>query len=195
MSDFDVVAEGKIGVLDIESTDLNAEDGRILCACIKTVLPNGMGGDTKTFQVRKEDFTVKDGWNDKRVVKELVDAMNEYDLILTWYGSRFDIPFINTRALKHRIRPPFKKYRRDLCFIARGSFKLKNNKLFTWGQFLFGQSGKSRLAWALWLRCMRGCLGSLKYIVKHCEKDVAETEKIYKEFLPVLGKLKKGGPV
>lgn len=181
----------RIGVLDIESTDLNAEDGRILCACIKTVLPGNLGGETFVTQVSPKDFTVKDGWNDKRVVKELVKAMDSYDLILTWYGSQFDIPFINTRATFHRIKVPTKNFRRDLCFVARGSFKLKNNRLATWGGFLFGKSGKTKLKWALWLRAMRGCMESVKYIVDHCEKDVLETERIYKRFLPVLGKLKK----
>ena len=120
--------------------------------------------------------------------------MNKYDLIITWYGSRFDIPFINTKALEKRLKTPVKKYRRDLCFIARGNFLLKNNKLATWGRFLFGKSGKSMLKWKIWQRAIRGDMEALGYIVDHCIKDVAETERIYKRFMPVMGKLRKGGP-
>ena len=183
----------RVGILDIESTDLNAEDGRMLCACIKEVKKDDLSGPVFTFAVREKDYSVEKGWNDKRAVKELIKEMDKFDLILTWYGSRFDIPFINTRALFHKIKTPDKNYRRDLCFVARGVGKLKSNRLATWGRFLFGKSGKSFLQWSLWQRAMRGHLPSLYYIITHCEKDVIETEKIYKRFMPLLGKLKRGG--
>lgn len=181
----------KIGVLDIESTALDAEDGRMLCACLKTVLPGGLHGETLTFKVKEDEFSIKDGWNDKRITKELVKAMDGYDLILTWYGSQFDLPFINTRALLYKIKTPDRNFRRDLCYVSKGSLKLKNNRLATVGRFFFGKSGKSFLAWTIWQRAMRGCMDSVDYIVDHCQKDVLETEKIYKRIMPVLGKLRK----
>lgn len=179
----------KIGILDIEASALDAQYGYLICACIKTVNPDNLKGPTYT--VRIDDPRNPDKFDDKWAVRELVKEMNTYDLLVHWYGSMYDIPFINTRALKHRIKPPVRNFRRDLCFVARGSGKLKNNRLATWGSFLFGKSGKTFLDFSVWLQAMRGDKKAIDYIVDHCQKDVLETERIYKEFMPLLGKLRR----
>lgn len=179
----------KIGILDIECSALDAQYGYMISACIKQVNEKNLKGPT--FSVRIDDKRNPDPKSDKWVVQELIKKMNTYDLIITWYGSQYDIPFINTRALKHRIAPPHKNFRRDLCFVARGVGKLKNNRLATWGSFLFGKSGKTFLDFSVWLSAIRGDKKAIDYIVEHCEKDVLETEKIYKVFGPLLGKLRK----
>jgi uncharacterized protein YprB with RNaseH-like and TPR domain len=179
----------KIGILDIETSNLQADIGYIMAVCVKEVNPNNLKG--RTYTIRIDDKRNPDPFCDKWVIEQLVQLMNEFDLIITWYGSCFDIPFINSRALFHKIMPPVKNFRRDLCFVARGIGKLRNNKLVTWGNFLFGKSGKTSLQFDVWLRAMRGDKQALDYIVLHCQKDVLETEKINKKFIPLLGKLKK----
>lgn len=183
----------KIAVLDIESTGLEAQDGYMLCACVRTVNRNPWWSKTKTFDIRDYDsYTTEKGHNDRDCVKDLIAYLDSFDVIVTWYGSRFDLPFINTRALGHGLQPPRREYRRDLCFVARGVGKLKNNRLATWGRYLFGKSGKTFLPWSCWQRAMRGDNKAIGEIVTHCKADVIETEKIYRKFLPLLGKLKRG---
>lgn len=179
----------RIAILDIETSGLDADFGYVMCACLKRVNEKNLRGKTTTIRI--DDPKNPDQFNDKWVVKKLIDEMNRYDLIVHWYGSRFDIPFINTRALLHKLRPPVKNFRRDLCFVARGIGKLKNNRLATWGRFLFGKSGKTFLSPQVWLQAMRNNKESLDYVVYHCEKDVLETERIYKKFMPMMGKLKR----
>lgn len=111
-----------------------------------------------------------------------------------WYSSRFDFPFLNTRALGHHLMPPVKKFRRDLCLSARSFGKLKNNRLATWDRYLNGKTEKTFLEWSTWLRAMRGDTKALDYITHHCVKDVLITEKVYKRVMPLLSqKLRKGG--
>ena len=191
-NDFDKKVEGepiKIGVLDIETSDLKANRGYIICACVKEVNKKNLKGKTLTF--RLDDYVEPAFEDDGDLIADLVSCIDEYDLILTWYGSRFDIPFVNTRALFHNIKVPQRNFRRDLCFNARGSFCLSNNKLVTWGNFLFGKSGKTTLEFKIWRSAMRGEKWAIDYIVTHCEKDVLETEKIYKKFMPTMGKLRR----
>lgn len=182
----------RIGILDIESGDLkaNAPCGYVICACLKTVNKQNLLGPTSVFRIDDPDNPNKG--SDKWVIKRLVEEMDKFDLIITWYGSRFDIPFINSRALKHGLKIPQRNYRRDLCFVARANGNLYSNRLGVWGDFLFGQSIKTKLASDKWLGAIRGDSRSISYLVTHCKADVLETEKIYKEFIPLLGKLRKG---
>lgn len=183
----------KVGVLDIESTDLctDVDDhGYILCACIKTVNADDMNGPI--WKTRIDDKRNTGGlFNDKFVVRELVKKMNSFDLILTWYGSIFDIPMINTRALRHRLLPPVRNFRRDLCFVSRGSLKLTNNRLATVDEFLNGKAMKTRLKRRIWDNAFRGDRKAIAYIVDHCDKDVIGTEKNYKRMMPLLGELRR----
>ena len=189
MTDFDKIGGGKICILDIETSALDAQYGYMISACVKTVNENNLQGET--WSVRIDDKCNPDKLSDEWVVKQLIKKMDEHDLVITWYGSRFDIPFINTRAMYHKLKVPRKEFRRDLCFVARGIGKLKNNRLATWGKFLFGKSGKTFLDYSIWLSAMRNERKAIDYIVYHCQKDVLETEKIYKRFIPLLGKLRR----
>jgi uncharacterized protein YprB with RNaseH-like and TPR domain len=187
-SDFDIAK--RIGIIDIESTSLEAQHGYMLCACIKEVNRDNLAGKITTFSIT--DPRNKHGlFNDRWVVEQTIAESNKYDLLIGWYSSRFDFPFINTRALHHKLMPPKKDYRRDLCFNSRGSLKLKNNRLATVGEFLFGESGKSFLKWATWVKAQQGDRKSIEYIVDHCKKDVVETERVYKRMTPLFGKLRR----
>ncbi len=179
----------RIGVLDIETTDLNPMMGDVLCTCIKEVNPHNLRG--KIHTVRIDDKRNPKKMDEKWVIKESIKLMNSFDCLVHWYGSRFDIPYINTKALGYGLKPPAKNFRRDLCFIARGIGKLPNNRLATWGRFLFGKSGKTFLDPDIWKAARKGNKKAIKYIVTHCEKDVIETERIYKLFMPTMGKLKR----
>jgi len=190
----------KIGILDIEASALDAQYGYLLAACIKTVNKDNLLGPTYSVRIDDPRNPIKQNKplslsqiiaQDKWVVESLVTEMNKYDLLMTWYGSSYDFPFINTRALKHNILPPNKNYRRDLYYCARGFGRLKSNKLVSWGSFLFGKSGKTFLNWSVWIGAMRGHRWALNYIEAHCKADVLETEKIYKRFIPLLGKLRR----
>lgn len=194
MNDFEKLKADKsgpirIGVLDIETSNLEADFGYVLVACVKEVVEGNLTGKITTIRI--DDPRNSDKFSDKWVIKELVKEMNSYDLLVHWYGSGFDIPFVNSRALYHNLMPPQRNFSRDLCYVARGIGKLRNNRLATWGKFLFGQTGKTSLAMAQWLRAIRGERAALNYVVDHCRKDVIETERIYKRFSPLLGKLKR----
>lgn len=188
MTDIEKIRSGEIkaAVLDIETTNLKADWGYIVTACLKEVNADNLKGTTHSY--RSDDYKQH---TDERLVRDLVTDMNKYDLILNWYGSRFDIPFINSRSLRHRIVPPIKNFRRDLCLSARGFGALTSNRLDNWNRFLFGKTEKTRTDYDIWLRATRGQKAAIDYLDHHCKIDVLETEKLYKEFQPLLGKLRR----
>lgn len=180
----------RIAIVDIEATELKADRGHLLCVSIKEVLPNSLKG--KVVTIRIDDKRNKAGvFNDKWVVQEAIKECDKYDLLVGWYSSRYDFPFINTRAQKYHTKELDKEFRRDLCLSARGKYCLTSNRLANWGKFLFGKSGKTFLDFDIWKAADRGDKKAIAYICDHCEADVIETERIYKRFMPGLGKLRK----
>jgi len=94
----------KIGFLDIETTNLNANFGVILCWSIKP-----LNQEVVSDILSPKDFKSADEFYiDKRVVKSLIQEMMKYDRLVTHYGTRFDIPFIRSRALACNVEfPPY----------------------------------------------------------------------------------------
>lgn len=172
----------KIGIWDIETTGLNADYGYVLCICI--LEPDT--GKIHTFRI--DDPRNPDPSSDKWVVKEAIKCMNKFDLLVGWYTTRFDFPFINTRAIKHRLKPADRNFRRDLWFTSRGQLKLRSNRLAVVGEFLFGHSIKNAITPKFWNGAIRGEKASLDYVVKHCHLDLYETLRVYKRLLPVMSK-------
>lgn len=189
-NDLQLIKEGlKVAVLDIESTGLQADYGYVLAACLKEVNSDNLQGTIHTLRIDDKDNPNKS--SDEWILKNLITRMDSYDLIITWYGSGFDIPFINSRALRWGLRPPVRNFRRDLYYVARANGRLRSNKLVVWDQFLNGKALKTPITSDIWNLAIRGDKKALDYIVKHCELDVLSTEKMYKKFMPLLGKLRK----
>ena len=98
--------------------------------------------ETTSALITKEE--IFDGDYDKRIVEMLCEELNNYDTLLTYYGTRFDIPFIRTRAIDNGIRFPF--YRevshKDLYYQVRSKLRLNSNSLKTATEFL-GIRGKT----------------------------------------------------
>tara|TARA_R110000765_G_scaffold125881_2_gene223624 strand:- start:827 stop:1546 length:720 start_codon:yes stop_codon:yes gene_type:complete len=171
--------ELRLGYLDIETSNLKASIGVMLSWCIKPRDKNEVIG----AMVTKEDMF--NGTYDAKVVESLMDEMNNYDLLFTYYGSKFDIPFIRTRCLDHNIRFPV--YRevshKDLYYMVRSKLKLHNNRLGTVCEF-FGIQGKTPVDPRLWRDGMYGNQKALKQIYKHNEEDVKILERMHKRIEP-----------
>ena len=109
--------EEKIGFFDIETSNLVATYGYIFSYCIKKL--NG--------KILKGIITKKDmekGIFDKNLIKQLIIDMKKFDKLITYYGSRFDIPFIRTRAIKYGLDfPVYKEIKHtDVYYIIRNRF-------------------------------------------------------------------------
>ena len=80
--------ERRLGYLDIETTSFKANIGIKLSWAIKT------RDSTKTTSALITKEEIFSGDYDKRIVEMLCEELNNYDTLLTYYGTRFDIPFI-----------------------------------------------------------------------------------------------------
>lgn len=169
----------RVGYLDIEASDLNADIGMMLTAAIK---PAGKREVWTTCIKKSEIF---DYTHDKRIVEELLKALNDYDVIYTHYGSdaRFDIPFIRTRAYRHgmeELLPAYmEKFLLDTYPIARQKLKLHSNRLDSIGSALGIKIKKTPLDPRHWEMARSGHPESLAYIMEHNIRDVQLLEAVH----------------
>ena len=168
-----LLANSDIEFFDIETTNLAASIGMILCACLKK-----RGGGTETFMAARDEEGLL---SDKKLIVELRDAIEKTDYVSTFYGTNFDIPFLNTRLIMEGERP-LNKYRHiDLYYVARNKLRLHSNRLQVVAETLFGDSAKTRILGGTWTHAAMGDLKALEYVAEHCVHDVEELEEVFEQ--------------
>ena len=168
-------ADVKIGYFDIESGGLKANFDYMLTWCIKTRdKAEYKYGVIDQSEILSYDF-------DKRIIRELIKALSEYDIIVTYYGTGFDIPFIRTRALSHRIK--FLGFgsvqHKDVYYMVKSKMRLGKNSLDS-ACALLGIKGKNHIKGNFWMRAKVGDRKALEYVLDHNKKDCQILEKLHK---------------
>lgn len=74
-------------------------------------------GEDKIYY--NDTFKKKNKRDDKELVKELINLLNQTDFVLTHNGVRFDLPRIRARAAINRLTPPKKTQDIDTLQIAK----------------------------------------------------------------------------
>jgi uncharacterized protein YprB with RNaseH-like and TPR domain len=126
------------------------------------------------------------GTEDKRVVKSLLDAMMQFDRVVGYYSTGYDIPFIRTRSvITGNEFPEYGTiYHSDAYYTAKFKFKLLSNKQEHVARALLGDTQKTRIEWPVWRAAGRGNQKALDYVVQHNEADVKDLKRIYYAMLP-----------
>lgn len=166
--------EMKIGFIDIETSNLDANYGIMLAYWIKTL------GEEEYYggHISPEDI-LRDN-PDRNLLKKCIKDFKQFDLLYTYYGTKFDIPFIRTRALINKLGFPFfgSVKHKDVYYIIKNKFKLNRNGLETACRDLLGITRKSHFNGDVWRKALQGDLMSLSYISEHCKDDVRDLEDL-----------------
>jgi hypothetical protein len=167
--------EGKtIGFFDIETTGLQADFDIMLTYSLKEYKNNKIISNVIT---KNEIF---DGVIDKRLVSNLLDDLKKFDIIVTYNGTRFDIPFTRARADYFNLQfPKFgEKYQWDLYFHVKRLYRIRSKSLESISKFL-KIPGKTRLDPEIWRKARYGDKKSIDIILDHNKYDVIVLEKLY----------------
>ena len=174
----------RIATFDIETTQLDATYGRILCACFKF---------TDEDQVR----TVKaPRYKDEpRALAKIVEIYNKADIFVTWNGKMFDVPFVNARLMIRRndddrlpsILDP-KKFHIDLMWMCK-KLRTRGSRMDGAAKDLRTRHQKYDVPGEDWIRAADGDRDALDRIVRHCEFDVEITEDLLDRFRPYLRRI------
>lgn len=168
---------------DIEASNLNADFGIVLCVGFKEVgkgkphvyniLDYAKGGDLISAE--------------KRLLKDVYTRLLDADVWLTHFGTWYDINFVNSRLLYHRlpiIPPKFNHI--DTWKVSKNRLKLRNNRLITISEFLGTEDEKNAIRPEQWIRALGGHRPSMAYIVDHCRRDVLVLEEVYERIKPLV---------
>jgi DNA polymerase III epsilon subunit-like protein len=116
---------------------------------------------------------------DKQLLIDFLKVANTADEIIAHNGDRFDIKWLRTRCIFHRV-PMFPAYRTlDTLKKAKAHFNFPNNKLDTIVQFLGVGAKVKHDGFSMWKKCMEGDKEALKAMVYYCEGDIVALEDAY----------------
>lgn len=188
--------EPRILVWDIETTPLKVyswsaygqnwsaikviEDWYVLCFAYKWL------GDKKVTVKTLRDYKGYDPKkpNDKALMQDLWDLLDEADITIAHNGDKFDLKKVNRRFLDHKMGPPSPSRSIDTLKAIRRFSSGTSNRLDSIGEELgLGRKVKHE-GFELWEKCMAGDKTGWKNMIKYNKQDVALLEAVYLELRP-----------
>jgi uncharacterized protein YprB with RNaseH-like and TPR domain len=186
-------------VFDLETTDLKALFGRILCCsfgpaddiCDANPDPMLKGSDC-VYTLRGDDkkFKSRSKLDDGKLAVAIRDELERYDLIIGWNCRLFDIPFLNSRLSKVDERPLRPHFVLDLMWYAGGSSqRIGSRKLVNVQKYYKLPVEKTEIDWDTWREAAMMEKDAMDIVVQHCEADIEVTRELYPRLLPFVGAL------
>lgn len=158
------------------SHDSIIQERAIICICWK------WAGENKVNSLR---------WNngdDRDMLRKFAAIADSADEIIAQNGDNFDIKWLRTRCLYHRIPISSKFNSIDTLKMARANFRFNANRLDYMGRFL-GHGCKIHTEYDMWKKILlNNDKQSMDLMVEYCKEDVNLLEKVYnslQEYSPV----------
>lgn len=125
----------------------------------------------------------RDLYNDKQLIKELVELMNQADVIIGQNVHQFDIRKLAARAAFHKL-PPFRPVKiTDILTEEKRVFAFTSHKLAYKTDLINDRYKKLKHeefpGFDLWKACMDDHLPAWKEMETYCKHDVLSTEEHY----------------
>ena len=182
----------KVATFDLETSNLNADFGIILCGVIYDITNDRFHiiRWDKTEDYRKGRYDL-----DREVAVKIRDTLETFDIIIGYNSQRFDIPFLRARLLKHRERLLESVRHIDLIYVAKYKLKLHDNKLDTLSKFMATQDFKTEVDGSKWIEALvyagrRRGQKAMDYIVEHCILDTKVLAQAFSGIKDLIGNIK-----
>jgi DNA polymerase elongation subunit (family B) len=169
---YNIVKSWRVGWnLTIQPGDI-LEERKIICVSYKWL------GEDQVYNLSWD----KDQ-DDRFLIEQFVEVLNEADVIVAHNGDRYDLKFIKTRALIHRIPMLINYPQFDTLKVAKKKFMFNSNRLDYISKVL-GFEGKIETKMKLWDDViLRKSKEGLEKMLEYCDEDVVQLEKVYKELV------------
>lgn len=177
--------DARILLWDIETSNLDADFGRIFCIgykwydestvhCPSIVLPEqGKSWDNAEHEL----------------IETFMQVYETADISVTYNGILFDLPYINTKYMRyHSSGAPAPVAQTDLYWTVKSKTRLSRKSLQNLSYYLGGEYQKSGVEPRLWLAAREGNKAALRAIIQHCKIDVLALEEDYTRLRPFITK-------
>jgi len=175
--------------LDIETSSKTANDGMVISI---GVMAEGEP------EVRFSDSFEEE----RRSLEWLKGKLENCELLVTWFGTGFDVPFLLSRSIIHGVdltrltEVPML----DLYEWSRAKLLLSSYSLESVARFLGISGGKGFKEFhgadilSLFKLVERGDLESRRLIVEHCKEDVRVLKLVHEKLKPLVERSGWGSP-
>lgn len=170
---------GTLAFVDIEASGLRGDYNSILCISLKP------------FGKKPFSFAVKQVGNDQKIIREAKEAMAEFDCWVTYYGSGFDIPMINTRLLKWEQTPLPSRHHIDMYYKLKSKLltaRKSQGHLLSW---LGTDEQKMGVSADVWNMIASDTEKHMPEMIKRCESDVKGLEGLYSKTKHIIADIKR----
>lgn len=120
--------------------------------------------------------------DDRNIIEKLTKVIEESDEVVAHNGDQFDLKWLRTRALFHRIPFPYRIRTLDTLKKSRNAFNFNSNKLDYIGKFLGVGEKVDNGGFGLWKDIiLNKSEEALSKMVEYCMGDVILLQDIYSE--------------
>lgn len=170
-----VVYSWRIGYnLSLQPHDI-IEEKKIICISYK------WEGDDTIYHLKWDENK-----DDKEMIRAFIRVMNSADEIVAHNGDKFDIRWLRSRAIFHRL-PMFPKYRSlDTLKKSRGGFYFNSHRLDYIAKYLGVGAKKVHRGFDMWKEVMNNDKDALKEMVDYCDQDVVVLEDVFLVLQPYI---------
>lgn len=173
---------------DLETTDLHALMGRILCCSFYDMET----GETWTLRLDEAPFAVPGNpIDDSRLAVAIRDTLEQYDVLISYNGILFDHKMLKARLLKAGERMPEPRWVVDPMWNVRSNFKM-SSKLANVTKFVGGEE-KPAPTWEEWQGAAAGHRPSMDIIAERCEADCRILADVARRIKPCIKQLQRKG--
>ena len=174
---------------DLETTNLSALMGRILCASFYPII-DGKRTHPYTLRLDAPRYRGRSRIDDNKLAVAIRDELETYNMIVGWNSKLFDAPLLNARLAKVGARPLHAQFHLDLMYYAGGcSMRIGSRKLENVQKFFALAESKTQITWDNWSLAAGGDRAALNEVVHHCEQDVKVLAAAYWRMLPAVANL------
>lgn len=120
----------------------------------------------------------------KGMTKAIHKLLGQADVVVTWNGDRFDLPYFHTEFVKAGMPPPAPYRSLDLLPVVRRAFKFQSNKLDFIASELLGERKIATGGHETWIGCMANNADAWAKMESYNRHDVVLTERLYDVLKP-----------
>ena len=163
----------RILFLDIESSDLHADIGHVICIGYK------WAHEKSPHIMSLIHHPGRKSNDDSKLLEAFRPIISKADLVVYHFGQFFDYPFLQTRLLIHGLKPYPVVQGFDTWRTAKYKMRFKSNRLERILEVLGCPYEKSPVKLSVWGDARIGDPKAVKYVVDHCKRDVLIEEWVY----------------
>lgn len=171
---------------DLETSNLKADFSVTLTGCIKP-----FGKEAKIFRADNYKTWEKNRADDSHIITDISNELRKHAVVVTHYGTGFDIPFLRAKMVKHGLEPLPPMFALDSYLVAKANFQVGSRKLSSLAAY-FDLGEKTEVEGGLWMKAAYdGDKKAMDLIVDHNVQDCIILEKLACLSFPFLKSIRR----